>query len=656
MKLAVAFWLLLVSLQQAFTAAPIEPLAQKWVARYNSLYNQDDFSTAVAVDSAGDVYTVGYTVDADQYAYPALIKQNGITGGRIWEWRMNDWEWRVSRWRYSFGRSSTDSMPVPASISIGSDDNPVIHLGTQLYKIHASAGMQLWSVSLPQPPSYSYGYYGMTLDAAGDVFVCGTAYYWGGTTYKFSGVTGAKLWERGVLRTAKLEAIAADLDGNVIVTGSDYDKATGRDGLYTAKYSGLDGSVRWETRLTDPSKTLSARLVTMDHIKNPVVVTTSGLILKYSAGDGALLWQRQGLDNPNDVLCDTVGDVFVARGYYGSDGATLLKYTGVDGTLRWSTRLGEFFSLLLRGSEILAAGQRMVSPVGWHDLLLVALDPTNGVPRWEATYGLPLLKDRVAITPFPNRRIALQPSGGVVITGCSQGTSTGYDFATLRYAPGPTVRLAGTAWVLQTSVRFSTRASGNNMEASLWWEYGPTVAYGHTTAAVNVSPATTPGTYQTTITGLPENTAFHARAVVTSAAGTTYGEDFVFTTGWDANGNRIPDQWELDNWGNTSGHSPFVDDDRDGLPNLLEYAFGQNPRVPNSPGAVPIAQVGDYLTATITKQPFVKYTVEASSDLQSWSTADTTVLVDDATTLTVRGNTPISSGGAQFLRIRVTAQ
>ena len=107
--------------------------------------------------------------------------------------------------------------------------------------------------------------------------------------------------------------------------------------------------------------------------------------------------------------------------------------------------------------------------------------------------------------------------------------------------------------------------------------------------------------------------------------------------------------------GNTNARAATGDDDRDGLNNLLEYALGRNPRIPDSVGAIPIVVAGDYLTASITKQPFVNYTVEASSDLRTWSTADTTILLDDITTLSVRDNLTTGDAATRFLRIRVTA-
>jgi hypothetical protein len=141
-----------------------------------------------------------------------------------------------------------------------------------------------------------------------------------------------------------------------------------------------------------------------------------------------------------------------------------------------------------------------------------------------------------------------------------------------------------------------------------------------------------------------------------SAAGVAYGEDVVFTTEWDANGDHLPDDWELANWGNAGWRSATGDDDMDGWNNLLEYALGRNPRAADFGTAAPITLEGDYLIATIHKQPFVTYVVESSKDLLSWGTADTTILADDETSLVVRSNFPLSAGGAHFLRIRLTAQ
>lgn len=460
-----------------------------------------------------------------------------------------------------------------------------------------------------------------------------------------------------------------DATGDVVVTGHEPLPGTyGYKQSYTAKYASIDAAVRWEKRLADPAVDRHGRELALDANGNAIVAMNDGLVCKYDSVSGAQLWQRQLARTPHDVLVDSAGDAYVAIGttyaWGDGDGATLVKLAGSTGDVRWSKPgYGEFFcSLLLRGGEVFVAGQRS------GDLLLAAFDPLTGARRWDATYGAPNLHDRMSSTYRPRGRIALQPDGGVVIAGCSQGVSSGYDFAVLQYGPGPTLKNGRADQVLRTGARLGTNVLDNGAPATVAWQYGPTTAYGQTTPPVSVR--TTPNSYPsnsnyinspssfhyTTVTGLPENTTFHARAVATSAAGITYGDDFVFTTRWDANGDHLPDDWELANWGNTAWRAATGDDDLDGWNNLLEYALGRNPRAADFGSAVPITLKSDYLIATISKQPFVTYLVESSDDLLSWGTADTTILADDATSLVVRSNFPLSAGGVHFLRIRVTAQ
>ena len=128
----------------------------------------------------------------------------------------------------------------------------------------------------------------------------------------------------------------------------------------------------------------------------------------------------------------------------------------------------------------------------------------------------------------------------------------------------------------------------------------------------------------------------------------------------DADGDGLLDSWELTYWPATAGHSALDDFDHDGYVELLELAFGLDPRTPNAGGLPPMAIEGGYLTMTITRQPGVTYEVQSAGSLQagqpdSFSPASTTVLIDNATTLKVRDNTPHGTPPARFLRVEVTA-
>ncbi len=123
--------------------------------------------------------------------------------------------------------------------------------------------------------------------------------------------------------------------------------------------------------------------------------------------------------------------------------------------------------------------------------------------------------------------------------------------------------------------------------------------------------------------------------------------------GWpDGDGDGLRDAWELDSWGTMIGHSATDDYDHDGIPELLEEAFGLNPKQPDT---LPAAEnEGGYLTLTITKHPGVTYEVQtaATPDAPAFSPATTTVQMNDATTLKVRDNILI---GTRYLRVKVTA-
>ena len=125
--------------------------------------------------------------------------------------------------------------------------------------------------------------------------------------------------------------------------------------------------------------------------------------------------------------------------------------------------------------------------------------------------------------------------------------------------------------------------------------------------------------------------------------------------GADADG--LPDAWEVANWGTTAGHGPMDDFDRDGVVELLEYAFGGDPKTPDAANLPAAVNEGGYLTVTLTKRPGVTYLVETAPDLQtaSWSEVNTTVLIDNSITLKVRDNVLLGGAAARYLRVKVSA-
>ncbi len=111
-----------------------------------------------------------------------------------------------------------------------------------------------------------------------------------------------------------------------------------------------------------------------------------------------------------------------------------------------------------------------------------------------------------------------------------------------------------------------------------------------------------------------------------------------------------------------SGALPQSDADRDGIPNLVEFATGGNPEVFSS---APLPSLGmgtwsgsPHLTLTIPKNPHaagVSLRVESSSDLATWSANGTVTIEDTSTHLLLRDASPLPSSGKRFFRVRVQA-
>jgi hypothetical protein len=132
--------------------------------------------------------------------------------------------------------------------------------------------------------------------------------------------------------------------------------------------------------------------------------------------------------------------------------------------------------------------------------------------------------------------------------------------------------------------------------------------------------------------------------------------------------------WQKNNFTPTELANPNIsgdtaDPDFDGIPNLMEYAFGLNPKLAGTGGlpTVGTRRVADlrYLSIRYTQVLFatdISYTVEVSGDLITWNSGPSyTVLArapidngDGTEDLVVRDTVPINSVPRRFIRLRIS--
>lgn len=121
--------------------------------------------------------------------------------------------------------------------------------------------------------------------------------------------------------------------------------------------------------------------------------------------------------------------------------------------------------------------------------------------------------------------------------------------------------------------------------------------------------------------------------------------------------DKPADGWRFENFGanaNEPAAADSADWDRDGISNLLEFALGFDPKVPNA-NALPVAvKAGGYLTISYLPNASatdVNIVVEASTDLVRWSGADVEQL--NVVPPTYRYDIPLTQADRAFLRLRV---
>jgi hypothetical protein len=172
------------------------------------------------------------------------------------------------------------------------------------------------------------------------------------------------------------------------------------------------------------------------------------------------------------------------------------------------------------------------------------------------------------------------------------------------------------------------------------------------------------------IPGAAETGSNSFTARVTDAAGlsdyATLEIDVAPSVAVDSNSNGMLDEWEIAMFGNADpgANPPDGDADGDGICNLLEYAFNTLPRTPEaSPAVADFAAIADdqFLRLSVPKNPAatnLTYIIEVCGDLahDSWSSEQTTIERNDASTLTVRDNIRQSDAARRFIRLRVVVE
>jgi uncharacterized delta-60 repeat protein len=441
-------FLAILTLIYFLTGNAFSQVLEEWVARYNGLGNGSDTPRTIAMDDSGNVYVSGESFGIGSDFDYAVVKYNS-EGIQQWVATYN-------------GPANNEDRPYAMTI----DDSGNVYLtgtssGSGTRYDYATVkynrkGIEQWVARYNGPDDELDRANATAVDGSGNVYVTGQSFREGTeldyVTVKYD-TSGTQAWVARYNGPGNLDdvsnSIVVDDFGNIYVSGF----TTGSDGycdFATIKYDS-SGKQQWVEYYNGPgNRNDKISSMAIDDSSNIYVTgesfgDTTGqdwATIKYdSAGIEQWIVRYNGTlnssDSPNKIIVDEFFNVYVAG--YGTydrgddEDFTTIKYNS-SGKEQWvSTYNGPY-----NGRDVVYSmavdGLGNVYVTGWSWVVQLDYDfatvkyNSSGEEQWVAIYNGPGDGNDWSFC------IATDVSGNAYVAGWSEGDTTYYDFATIKYS------------------------------------------------------------------------------------------------------------------------------------------------------------------------------------------------------------------------------
>ena len=471
--------------------AQVKVVAQiniQWASRYTSAGSNTDRAVDIDRDTTGNVIVTGTSWNGSNF--DIVTVKYDPAGNQLWASSFNGSGNGFDEARSIDVDDNGNSYITGYTLSTGNDYNIIT------IKYDAS-GNQMWATTYNGTANGFDEGYDVTSDAAGNVYVCGSAETSNAANYvtikyNSAGVQQwATLYNGSGANSDQAYALTIDGSGNVYVTGYSWGGTTPDFDIATIKYNN-SGVQQWVYRYNGPGTRFDSgqdievngagEVYVCGYARAAVGITNYESVLLKIDNAGNFQWAQtyngpgNDYDRANKILIQSNGNVVITGRSVGTTSTAedliLLNYNGVSGSVIWERRYDGGFVQWDEGKDLSTDQYGNIYVTGYsynsgsnNNYITFKYD-SLGTMEWLVKYNGPANNSDQAFAMFTDTL------GNIYLTGQSKGSGTLEDYNTIKYCQLTTTVSSDTSICLGDAVQLNAISSFGGIDTMVWTPSG----------------------------------------------------------------------------------------------------------------------------------------------------------------------------------------